>query len=160
MLPILLAMASAGAGLIWTLSGGSRTYNTTQPDVANVIWIICGNATGTNNTQKGYIQQDGYDSGDAVSYTNEHAFVSPLSGWSVIYVRLTATAGAPDSSSHAVDGSTWHTLTEDSTNITWTETHDSEPAESCTVQVEFSTESDGSNIVATGSYTSQVSAGV
>lgn len=149
--------ASGNKAQDWTLTGNTRGHIALQPAEANLIWAICGNTTGSNNTEKGYIQYDGYDTGQAISYNNEHAFVDPLSGWGVIYVRLTAISGTADSSSHAIDGTTWHTLTEDSTIITWTETHDGAIVENCQVQVEFCTVGDGSNIVATATYGSNVS---
>lgn len=148
--------------IVWALSGTSGSPTTKvhvalDPAAGNVVWSICGDTTGANGTQKGFIQNDGYDAGDAIAYANEAAFVTPQSGWGVIYVRLTADSGVADASSHAIDGTTWHTLTEDSTIITWTETHDGPIPEECVVKVEFCTVGDGSDIVATGYYKSTVS---
>lgn len=134
----------------------SRGYTALQPETASLSWIICGNATGSNNTQKGYVQYAAYDASASASYVNEHAFVTPNSGWGTLYVRLTQDSGTTDSTTHAIDGTTWHTLTEDTTNITWTESHDGAVNESCVVKVEIATDSLGTDIVATGYYESVV----
>lgn len=139
----------------YQLAGGTRVYNTTQPNVANVVWTLTGAASG-NGRVVGRVQNDGYDSGDAISFIAGTDFTTPNTGWGTLYVRLTATSGTPDSSTHAVDGTTWHTLTEGAVNISWTETHGGPVTESCTVLVEIATDSGGTNIVASGSYTSSV----
>lgn len=162
MLHLIASVLKPGRPRTWTLTGSSgsptnRGYTALDPAEGNVVWYICG-ATGALNTTKGYIMNDGYDTGDAVSLSQSHAFTNPLEGFGTIYVRLTADSGVADASSHAIDGSTWHSLTEDSHNIWWRETHNGAVAETCVVKVEIATDSGGTNIVATGYYQSTVSA--
>ena len=142
----------------YQLAGGTRAHLSIIPDEANVVWTLTGVASGSGRVV-GRVQNDGYDSGDAISFNAGVEFTTPSTGWGTLYVRLTSTGSTtPDSSTHAIDGSTWHTFTEGVTNISWTETHDGALPEACTVLVEIATDSGGTNIVASGSYTSSVSA--
>ncbi len=137
---------NGGTGITYFLGGGSKQHLAVQPEEANVIWAVCGITT--SSSIKGRVMYDQYDSGDLIVYTSAHSFVTPNDGWTTLYVRLSAITGTVDSSSNAVDGTTWHTLSEDSNNIWWTETHDGPVPELSTVSVEIATDSGGTNIVA------------
>ena len=138
----------------YSLAGGNESYAALNPDEANVVWTISGAASGSGRAV-GYIQFDGYDTGDAIAFGGDVAFTTPPTGWGTLYVRLTAITNVADATTHAIDGTTWHTLTEGATNISWTETS-SGVSETCTVRVEIATDSGGANIVATGDYVSTV----
>ncbi len=157
----LLPTSRTSTGPAYNLTGTSgsptnRSQSSLDPADARVRWVICG-ATGANNTTKGRVMYDTYDAGDAVSFTTEHSWVVPNAGWTTMYVRLTDNGSSGSATltpiSHAIDGTTWHTITEDSTTVGWTVGLDSvESSAYYDVKVELATDSGGSNIVATGYY--------
>ena len=157
---IMQLIAAFGETLVsgFSLGGGSKLHIALDPADGNVIWYVTGNTAGSSGQTKGYVQKDGYDSGDAITLANHEAWTTPLAGWGTMYVRLSDTgAVSPTASSHAVDGSTWHTMTEDTTQIWWRTTATGAIVQVSTVLVELATDSGGTNIVASGSYTSTVS---
>jgi len=131
----------------------SRTSSQLDPDDASLVWQITGVSSGA--AVKGKIQYDDYATGDPVSLNTQHEFITPTTGWGVLYFRLTYDTGSDTvlSSSHAIDGTTWHALTEDTNNIFWTtEETGLVPTTTTRIKVEMSTDSGGSPIVATGYY--------
>ena len=171
MFPLIIAalMKAGNSNAIdFNLSGSSGTpietaYESSDPADSEVVWLIAGNTTGT--IVKGEIQSSGHDLGDAASYTSSNPttdFRIPKDGWTTLYVRLTLDAGdAPDTTTHAVNGTTWHTLTEDSNNIWWIYQHAAPVGSSTgTIKVEIATDSGGTDIVATGYYKATCTVGV
>lgn len=156
MLMTLAAMFSTGVPRLFSLTNANQIHLSTIPDVAVAIHQMTGVTSGS--ATKGFMQKDGYDDGDAISWNTGNQWATPASGWGTVYVRLTAITNTMDASSHTIDGSTWHTFTEDVTNIWFRDEHDGLPAESATVQVEIATDSGGTNIVATGEFSTTVSA--
>jgi hypothetical protein len=155
--------------LIWTpqtsrvfqLNGGTITQVSTSPADGSGQWGIIGLTTPSSSATKGYVERWQGDDGDAVSYTQSHAWTTPQSGFGTVYVRLTDTGSyAATSTSHAIDGSTWHALTEDTTNIQFTYVFGGLSARTCSTLVELSLDSGGASIVASGTYNITCSAEV
>ena len=155
---IMQLIAAFGETLVtgFGLTNASQPHLSIQPDVAQAIHQLTGVTSGS--ATKGFMQKDGYDSGDAISWSTGNAWVTPAAGWGTVYVRLTAITNTMDTTSHAIDGSTWHTMTEDATNIWFYDSHGGPVVETATVQVEIATDSGGTNIVATAEYSTSVSA--
>lgn len=138
--------------VVWGLTNSSVTSNALNPQTGVGYWAIGGNTT--SGYTKGYMSKFGGALGDPISWTNAHAWRTPTSGWGTLYVRLTDVgSNAPTNSSHAINGSTWHTLTEGSTNIWWNYQNSGTLPKSCQVLVEIATDSGGSNIVDSATYT-------
>lgn len=137
--------------VVWGLVNSSVTGDTLQPDIGVGYWGISGNTA--SGYVKGYMVKFGGAVSDPVSYSTAHAWRTPTSGWGTLYVRLTDVGSwAPFSSSHAIDGSTWHVLTEDSTNIWWSFRNATVSSRTCQVLVEIATDPAGANIVDSATY--------
>ena len=155
---IMQLIASFGETLVtgFGLTNASQPHTSILPDIARAIHQLTGVSSGS--ATKGFMQKDGYDEGDAIAWNTGNQWVTPASGWGVVYVRLTATSNTMDNVSHTVDGSTWHTMTEDATNIWFGDAHDGPVTETASVTVEIATDSGGTNIVASGLFSTSVSA--
>ena len=144
----------------WLLTGSTGTPNlttsdTTSPEDAIVTYWLSGNST-TSSKLVGAMNKDGYGSSTSAVYTQyTDEFVMPRSHpWGTVYVRLTANAGAAvSSSSHVVDGATWHALLRgtDDIHFTWQFTGANGNIDG-SVKVEIASDSGGTDIIATGYY--------
>lgn len=155
MLGRLQMMKGAHGKRSYNIASSSKSYEATDPANAEVSWSISGASSGTQVS--GYVQYDQRDAGDAATFTNHTQFTDPIDDWGVLYFRLTYDAASDTvlSTTHAIDGSTWHALTEDSNNIVWTTFHGSIAGDTTTIiDVEMATDAAGTNIVDTATYTS------
>lgn len=134
----------------------SKSHLSVNPDDAGLIWTISGFNSGSPEfALRTRVMWDGFDIGDQAVYQSYQTWRSPSTGWGVVYVRLTADSGdAMTSSSNAIDGTTWHALTEDVDNIHWQLNRTSNGTSSGVTKVEIATDSGGTDIVATGYYES------
>ena len=157
---IMQLIAAFGETLVtgWGLTGATQIHSEIQPNVAVAIHQLTGVSSGT--AVKGKMQKDGYRQGQSIVWSTGTDWAVPNSGWGTVYVRLTATSNTMDSSSHAIDGSTWHVVTEDVTNVWFSDDHDNVIAETASVTIEIATDSGGTNIVATGVFDTNVWADV
>lgn len=154
-----LALFSAGIFTpprSYQLAGGTKIHIALNPAEANATWTLTGIASG-NGRIVGKVQNDGWDTGDAIVYSSGFNFTTPSTGWGSLWFRLTNTEGTADSSSVAIDGTTWYELQEGLNNIFWYDTHGGPIPETNTVLVEMSTDASGTPIVASGSYSTVVS---
>lgn len=159
----MMMLAAAHGKRSWSLAGSSRSYEASDPADAAITFALNGVTSAGNGAVKGRVQSDEYNVGDAIVYTTRHSFTQPNDDWGTVYVRLTYNSGSDtvDSSSHAIDGTTWHTFTEDVNNIFWTTTHTSVVGSTVTdVKVEIAEDSGGAVILASGSYISTCSVAV
>lgn len=144
-------LGTAGAPIIRNEFGFSESGET-----YHIQFNLCSVTSAPNSLTRGKMEKAGYKEGISAVFTEIHDWVTPNDYQEgPYYVRLTAFADtAPDFSSHAVNGTTWHDMT--GTNVYFGWSHNGPIIREGVVKVEIATDSGGSNIVATGYYRGRV----
>jgi hypothetical protein len=147
--------------LIWTpqqsrvfqLDGGTITQISLDPADGFGQWGLIANTVGGTSATKGWIEKFQGDNGDAVVYTQAHEWTIPNQGFSTVYVRLTDTGSyAATGTTHTIDGTTWHTIAEDTTNVEFSYFYGGITPRTCSTLIEISLDSGGASIVQSGTY--------
>ena len=148
-------------GSLLTAEGGetarlvttNESHISVDPDVGAIILSISA-LTGGNNLQRGFVQWDGYDVGDAVTYANIYSWVDPQDFEGTYYVRATSSGVTPEAG--VLD--TWLALVKDVNSHFWRWSHDGPTPEVGVLLLQIDTVGDGSNIIAAATHTMSVSA--